>query len=476
MKYLYQKGIAPIVLIVGIGALLAVIGGGVGYVSYKSHQDTIAKESAISELQERKMAELEEKIALLQELQASTSQQGTVKQEVSSDVIQAQLDDLRAQNGQLKKEMTTRVTAKPLPLPTPIVTPPVPQPVGQNGMTSSAIIAKVKPSVVSVSTRRRDGSGFLIKGDTVVTNAHVVEYAYRATIGLSNGQSVTGYVVGRDTKNDIAIINISAVNLSTLSFGDSSQNSLKQGDRVYAFGFPFALAGEPSFSEGSLSRRVNENSKEYLEISNSILPGNSGGPLVNSAGDVIGVNSAVYGMMSAGVSIGETIKFSIPGNLAKNITDAQLSSAQTISSKGMSQINAFEDFMSTLNSIDGNIEYVYGFRERYARETNTVVLNQLIASSSAILNRVAILEKNVPVVSFGNLLTSMLDNRKQKANLLTTIYETEVAISKEKNGKNNPTQQIAYLATLDEKLMGIDDLYETFSDQLHSTIEKYMFY
>ncbi len=92
-----------------------------------------------------------------------------------------------------------------------------------------------------------------------------------------------------------------------------------QGDDVFTLGYPFGLEGDVSFKEGTISRRISSNDTTYLETSAEIHPGNSGGPLVNKYGEVIGINTASYGQTIEGVIIGEAIKFAIPINIAKDI-------------------------------------------------------------------------------------------------------------------------------------------------------------
>jgi serine protease Do len=160
--------------------------------------------------------------------------------------------------------------------------------------------------------RRSTGSGFLIDPNgLIVTNAHVVEDADYIQVRLADGRRFTGKVVGQDTRVDLALVRIEgATNLPTLPLGDS--NRLRVGEFVMALGHPFGL--EQSVSFGIVSRKgapltVAAPGFDFLQTDASINPGNSGGPLVNMAGQVIGVNS----MAARNGSIG----FAIPANLVK---------------------------------------------------------------------------------------------------------------------------------------------------------------
>lgn len=186
-------------------------------------------------------------------------------------------------------------------------------------LSNKNIIARVKPSVVYIETAGGSGSGIIISADGyVLTNAHVVSGANSATVKLTNGASYSGSVVGRDENADLALLKISASELSAASLGDS--DSVEQGDPVFTFGYPLGIEGDVAFKDGTLSRRQKINDTTYLEISAQILPGNSGGPLVNQAGEVIGVNTLAIGALKvSGILIGETLKFALPINVAKNL-------------------------------------------------------------------------------------------------------------------------------------------------------------
>jgi serine protease Do len=160
--------------------------------------------------------------------------------------------------------------------------------------------------------RRSSGSGFLIDANgLIVTNAHVVEDADWLQVRLADGRRFTGKVVGQDNAVDLALVRIEgASNLPTLPLGDS--NRVRVGEFVLALGHPFGL--EQSVSFGIVSRKgapltVAARGFDFIQTDAAINPGNSGGPLVNMAGQVVGVNS----MVARNISIG----FAIPSNLVK---------------------------------------------------------------------------------------------------------------------------------------------------------------
>ena len=162
----------------------------------------------------------------------------------------------------------------------------------------------------SEEPRRATGSGFIIDANgTIVTNAHVVEDANWIQVRLFDGRRFTGTVIGKDNRVDLALVKIDAAGtLPALRLGDS--NRLRVGEFVLALGHPFGL--EHSVSFGIVSRKgapltVAAPGFDFIQTDAAINPGNSGGPLVNMAGEVVGVNS----MAARNGSIG----FAIPSNL-----------------------------------------------------------------------------------------------------------------------------------------------------------------
>ena len=163
------------------------------------------------------------------------------------------------------------------------------------------------------------GSGFIISSDGyVVTNHHVIEKADEIIVTLTNGVEYEAEVKGSDVKTDVALLKLKgAQDLPVVAWGDDEQSRV--GDWVLAIGNPFGLGG--SASTGIISARGRDiNSGPYddfIQVDAAINRGNSGGPLFNTRGEVIGINTAIFSPSGGSVGIG----FSIPANQAKNVID-----------------------------------------------------------------------------------------------------------------------------------------------------------
>ena len=163
------------------------------------------------------------------------------------------------------------------------------------------------------------GSGFIIDAEgIVVTNFHVIENAEEITVTLSDETSFTAKVLGQDQKTDIAVLKIDPGDtaLTAVPFGDS--DSLRVGDWVLAIGNPFGLGG--TVTAGIVSARGRDIGNgpydDFIQTDASINRGNSGGPLFNTDGQVIGINTAIFSQSGGSVGIG----FAISSNLAKRVT------------------------------------------------------------------------------------------------------------------------------------------------------------
>jgi serine protease Do len=171
------------------------------------------------------------------------------------------------------------------------------------------------------------GSGFIVDGSgIVITNNHVVEGAEAIQVHLQDGTLLKAELVGRDPKTDIAVIRVKPASpLPTVPFGDSDK--ARVGEWVIAIGNPFGLGG--SVSLGIVSARNRDINAgpydDYIQTDAAINKGNSGGPLFDLNGNVIGINTAIFSPSGGSVGIG----FSVPANTAKGVIDQLIKYGET---------------------------------------------------------------------------------------------------------------------------------------------------
>jgi S1-C subfamily serine protease len=168
----------------------------------------------------------------------------------------------------------------------------------------------------SIQQQQGQGSGFITRSDGVIlTNAHVVEGTSEVSVTLPDGRSFNGKVLGADPLTDIAVVRVVAQKLPVAPLGDS--NKVRPGEWAIAIGNPLGLDNTVTAGIISAIQRTNAIGEgqrvPYIQTDAAVNPGNSGGPLINDRGQVIGVNTAIRQAPGAGLS------FAIPINLARQI-------------------------------------------------------------------------------------------------------------------------------------------------------------
>ena len=202
-------------------------------------------------------------------------------------------------------------------------------------LSLSDIVEDVNPSIVSIAveavarglffdfTDEASGSGIVLRSDGyVLTNFHVIKDATKILVGLPDGRAYDATVVGRDLLTDLAVLKIDAEDLTVANFGDSDR--LRAGDWVMAMGHALDLKGGPSVTLGIVSARgrtvdtVQGSLYDMIQTDAAINDGNSGGPLVNLDGRVIGVNTA---MLRQAQGIGFAVSSEVAQRIAESLID-----------------------------------------------------------------------------------------------------------------------------------------------------------
>lgn len=211
-------------------------------------------------------------------------------------------------------------------------------------LSSQELVAEVAPAVVSIVTETVSynwfwqpvpqtgaGSGIIISPDGyIVTNNHVVEGAQKVTVTLSNGTALTATIVGTDAQTDLAVVKIDANTPYYLHFLNNSVEQLGVLDPVVAVGNALALPGGPTWTTGvvsNLGRSIEEDTgvvlNDIIQTDAAINAGNSGGPLLNTAGQVVGINVAI-------ASNAENIGFAISTDTAIPVVQSLIAEGKVV--------------------------------------------------------------------------------------------------------------------------------------------------
>ena len=202
------------------------------------------------------------------------------------------------------------------------------------------VTRNVSPAVVSITSRYGSGSGVIIRSDGVIlTNSHVIRGSRPGPVtagtpvqvGLANGTTLDGRVLGGAPDLDIAVVKIEGRNFRAATLGNSDQ--LQIGQAAIAIGNPAGFertvtTGVVSATNRSLAAEGAVGYDELIQTDAAINPGNSGGPLLNSRGEVIGINTAVVRDSYSGTLVG--LGFAIPINMARDVANQILETGRVV--------------------------------------------------------------------------------------------------------------------------------------------------
>ena len=175
-------------------------------------------------------------------------------------------------------------------------------------------------AVARGSPLRGSGSGFIVTPDGyILTNAHVVAEADQVTVKLNDRREYQAKVIGVDQRTDVAVIKIEAKDLPTVRIGDPAK--LKPGEWVLAIGSPFGFENSATAGIVSATSRTlpggDSNYVPFIQTDVAVNPGNSGGPLFNLQGEVVGINSQIFSRTGGYMGL----SFAIPIDVAMDVRD-----------------------------------------------------------------------------------------------------------------------------------------------------------
>jgi serine protease Do len=194
------------------------------------------------------------------------------------------------------------------------------------------------------------GSGFIVSPDGfIVTNAHVVENADDIKVRLTDKRELKAKVVGVDLRSDVAVIKVDATNLPVVKIGDS--HKLRPGEWVVAIGSPYGFANTvtagivSATSRDNLSQDPNMDAVPFIQTDVAVNPGNSGGPLINMRGEVVGINSQIFSRTGAFAGI----SFAIPIDYAYGVAEQLMKSGHVTRGRiGVGITNVTRDLADSL--------------------------------------------------------------------------------------------------------------------------------
>ena len=300
------------------------------------------------------------------------------------------------------------------------------------------------------------GSGVIIdaKNGYIITNNHVVEDVDEITVRLLNKSEYEASIIGKDPKSDLAVIKIKAKNLSDINLGDSDK--LRVGEWVIAVGSPFSANLSHTVTAGIVSAKGRGNIiqgdiyEDFIQTDAAINPGNSGGALLNSSGDLIGINTAIYsnGYFDKG---NQGVGFAIPSNMVKKVMSDLISYGKVVRSYIGVQIQPINDtaakalgLKSSLGALVANV-IDDGPADNAGIETGDVIVEfdgMTIKSVDHLRNNVSISKPDV----FYNL-SIIRDGRKKsfKVKLETMPSDDQLAIDSQTENTNELGMEVRNL-------------------------------
>ncbi len=270
------------------------------------------------------------------------------------------------------------------------------------------------------STATSAGSGVIIRADgIIVTCAHVIEGSKSIKVYLKNGQEYEAQVVGSDEKSDIAVLKISATNLSPVSLGDSSQ--LRLGDNVIAIGNPLGeLNGSVTVGVISAVDRsivIGNYSMTVLQTDAAINPGNSGGALLNSQGQLIGIVNA----KSSGTSV-EGLGFAIPLNKITSVIE-QLLTYGYVKDRPYIGIS-MQEITSTRMGDTPGVYVVQVYSNSAAEKAGLAIGDRIVSIDTKTITSISDIDAFIDGSRVGQVIKMVIERDKKQITLQLTLTDS----------------------------------------------------
>src|SRR6266496_929976 len=295
------------------------------------------------------------------------------------------------------------------------------------------------------SLERALGSGVIVAGDGyVLTNHHVIDGAEQIKVDLNDGRTMDAKLVGSDQPSDIAVLKVSTNGLPYLTPGDSDK--VRVGDVALAIGNPFGIG--QTVTMGIISAKGRSTAgpgagsfEDFLQTDAPINQGNSGGALIDTTGDLIGINSQIVpGAGGANIGIG----FAIPANMARSVMDQLVKNGKVRRGQlGISVTRVNSDLASSLGMSETKGVIVNSVRPGSAAERAGIRQGDVITAlndapvndTNAFRNRVASKPPGSQVT-----LTILRDNREQKIQATLGEFSPETAQAEQQGGNEQNSQ------------------------------------
>ena len=283
-----------------------------------------------------------------------------------------------------------------------------------------AITAQGQGMSIYGSTATSAGSGVIIRADgIIVTCAHVVESSKNIKVYLKNGQEYDAQVVGSDEKSDIAVLKISATNLSPVSLGDSSQ--LRLGDNVIAIGNPLGeLNGSVTVGVISAVERsivIGNYTMTVLQTDAAINPGNSGGALLNSQGQLIGIVNA----KSSGTSV-EGLGFAIPLNKITSVIE-QLLTYGYVKDRPYIGIS-MQEITSTRMGDTPGVYVVQVYSNSAAEKAGLMIGDRIVSIDDKTIKSISDIDAFIDSSHVGQVIKMVIERDKKQSTVQLTLTDS----------------------------------------------------